>query len=595
MGAGARGMSESLRGRGGELFDADAIAFEFEGERLSGRRGESLAAALTAAGVRTLRLTRGDEPRGLFCGMGVCQECLVEIDGVSNQRACMTKLERPVSIRRQRHLARASVADDARDPPSAGGAPLEPDVLVVGGGAAGLNAARSAALAGAKVVLVDDRPLAGGQYYKQPLAIPALAGEHAADPQFAGGRALAEAADQAGVTTLRGARVWGAFEPLELLILQGGRSLGCRPKRLIVATGAYERGLPVPGWTLPGVMTTGAAQTLLRSYRVLAGKRVLIAGNGPLNFQVALELARAGAEIAAVVELAPRPSFRDLPALGTMLASAPTLTVRGTRYLLELRRRRIPVLYDRVLAEVTRDNETLTAQVKHWPLQPQDTGARFKADTICMGYGFMPSNEILRALGCAHRFDPVRGHLVTERDADQRTSVPEIYAAGDCAGLGGAPAAEAEGIIAGLAVAGALGLAPTTALRTSESQARSALARHRRFQDGLWGLFRAPHLTTELATAETAICRCEELSRDRVEVELQPGFMSIGALKRRTRGGMGRCQGRYCGPVLATLSAGHEGRPLDEAGHWAPRPPVAPISIGDIVRAAGVKDTSSVP
>ncbi|HKX09885.1 MAG TPA: (2Fe-2S)-binding protein, partial [Stellaceae bacterium] len=119
-------MSESLRGRGGELSDSDAIAFEFEGERLSGRRGESLAAALTAAGIRTLRLTHGDEPRGLFCGMGVCQECLVEIDGVSNQRACMTKLERPVSIRRQQHLASASVAVDAQEPPSALAAPLTP-------------------------------------------------------------------------------------------------------------------------------------------------------------------------------------------------------------------------------------------------------------------------------------------------------------------------------------------------------------------------------------------------------------------------------------------------------------------------------------
>src|SRR5262249_48970557 len=160
--------------------------------------------------------------------------------------------------------------------------------------------------------------------------------------------------------------------------------------------------------------------------------------------------------IAGLVELAARPSLRDLPALGAMLASTPALAVRGARYLLELRQRGIPVLYDSVLAEVTRDNETLGARVKRWSLHPQDTGRCIAVDAICMGYGFMPSNETLRALGCAHRFDPARGHLVTERDADQRTSVPEIYAAGDCTGLGGAPAAEAEGIIAGLAAARSL-------------------------------------------------------------------------------------------------------------------------------------------
>jgi NADPH-dependent 2,4-dienoyl-CoA reductase/sulfur reductase-like enzyme len=577
-------MRASLRGRGGELSDAEAVPFDFEGERLAGRRGESLAAALTAAGIRALRATRHDEPRGLFCGMGVCQECLVEVDGVSNQRACMTKLERHVSVRRQSHRARATAVADAREPESSEARPLEPDVLVVGGGAGGLNAGRSAALAGAKVVLVDDRPLPGGQYFKQPLAIPALAAEHASDRQFADGRALIESVERAGVTMLRGARIWGAFEPLELLIEGNGTSWLCRPRRLIVAAGGYERGVPVPGWTLPGVMTTGAAQTLLRSYRVLAGKRVLIAGNGPLNLQVALELARAGAEIAAVIELAAHASGRSFRAIAAMLASTPALALRGAGYLLELGRRGIPVIYGSVLTEIAGDAGTLSALVKRWPLQPKDKGSRFDANAVCMGYGFMPSNEILRALGCTHRFDPVRGHLVTERDADQRTSAPEVYAVGDCAGLGGAPAAEAEGTIAGIAAARSLGLMLDARSHASDLRARSALARHRRFQAGLWRLYQAPCLTSELAGPETVICRCEELTRSRIETEMQPGSSSVGALKRRTRGGMGRCQGRYCGPILATLSAESERRALDEAGHWAPRPPVTPIPIADIVR-----------
>lgn len=579
-------MRDAFRGRGGELSESECIAFDFEGERLTGRRGESLAAALTAAGIRALRVTRDEESRGMFCGMGVCQECLVEVDGVANQRACMTKLEQPVSVRRQRHFAKAIAGGRNEDPRPPGAALLEPDVLVVGGGAGGLNAARSAALAGARVLLVDERPLPGGQYYKQPLAIPALAEENAADPQFAGGRALIDATEAAGVTMLRGARVWGAFEPLELLILDNGGCRTCRPKRLIVAAGAYERGLPVPGWTLPGVMTTGAAQTLLRSYRVLAGARILIAGNGPLNFQVALELARAGAEIVGIVELAPRPSSRMLPALGKMFANAPALASRGARYLAELRQRRIPLVYDGVLAEITAGDGGLSGLVKRWPLEPRDAGRRFEADAVCMGYGFMPSNEILRALGCAHRFDSVRRHLATERDADQRTSVPEIYAVGDCAGLGGAPAAEAEGVIAGLAAARSLGCTPSTDQHRSEARARSALARHRRFQEGLWQIFQAPRLTTEAATPETIICRCEELTLSEVEADPAPGFRSIGALKRRTRGGMGRCQGRYCGPILTALSAAREGRALDEAGHWAPRPPIAPIPIGQIVQDA---------
>jgi NADPH-dependent 2,4-dienoyl-CoA reductase/sulfur reductase-like enzyme len=567
-----------LRGKGGALIAEEGpIAIDFEGEALSGRRGETLAAALSAAGIRELRLTRSGQPRGIFCGMGVCQECLVEIDGRANQRACMTKLERPVSVRRQGHLAAVAAETSAGTGDAADS--LVPDILVLGGGAGGLNAATAASRAGAKVLLIDERPEPGGQFYKQPLAIPALAEEVAGDPQFAGGRALIAAARAAGVEMRRGAQLWGAFEPLDLMIFDGKASLLCRPKRLIVAAGAYERALPLPGWTLPGVMTTGAAQTLLRSYRVLAGRRVLLAGNGPLNIQVALELARAGAEIPAVVELAPRPGPWALPALGKMLAGTPALTLRGGRQLAELKRRGIALLYGSVLAAVAPREGGLTAEVKSWPAG--DTVGRFDVDAVAMGYGFLPSNEILRALGCAHRFDVARGHLVTERDGEGRTSIPEIYAVGDCAGLGGAPAAEAEGIIAGLAAARSLGFA-AAGQAAAEAAARRALRRHRRFQSGLWDLFGAPRLLAELTAPDTLICRCEELSRAEIEAGLAPGAETIGALKRQTRSGMGRCQGRYCGPIIAALAAQHRGEPLTEASHWAPRPPIKPIRIGDI-------------
>lgn len=572
-------MTDSLRAA---PLGADSVAIDFEGRALRGRRGETLAAALTAAGELELRTTGEGARRGLFCGMGVCQDCLVEIDGQANQRACMTKLDRPLSVRRQAHLASAVDPPPPMESASADAEVLTPDILVVGGGAGGLNAAIMAARAGARVLLVDERPQAGGQYYKQPLDL----GRRAAvpdDAQFAGGRALIAAAEAAGVAFLKGAQVWGAFEPLDLMIFDGKASRLCRPRRLIVAAGAYERGVPFPGWTLPGVMTTGAAQTLLRSYGVLAGQRVLIAGNGPLNLQVALELARAGAEVAAVVELARRPGLWAAAALARMLMSTPALALRGRDYLAELRRRGIPLLHRHAIAHVGRAGGRLWAQVAPWPAANGASSRGYEVDAVCVGYGFMPSNELLRALGCRHAFDPARGHLVTERDGDGLTSVAPVYAAGDCTGLGGAPAAEAEGVIAGVAAARSLGFAPAAGQKQAVAQARSQLRRHRRFQAGLWELFRAPRLLTELARQDTMICRCEELTLAEIEAGFDEATASIGALKRATRAGMGRCQGRYCGPILATLAAAHRAVPLDEAAHWAPRPPVKPIRITDIV------------
>jgi D-hydroxyproline dehydrogenase subunit alpha len=580
-------VTASYRARGTEP-GSDGVEFEFEGRIIRGRRGESLAAALIAAGEREFRILSDGARRGLFCGMGVCQECLVEIEGRPAQRACMTKLDGLMRVRRRSFLPIARAVGD-------GAAPdikletLEPDILVLGGGAGGLNAAMAAARAGAKVLLVDERPVAGGQFYKQRLDAIDLAGAVSDDDQFAGGRALIAKTAAAGVTMMQGAQIWGAFEPLDLMLFDGKASRLCRPKRLIVATGAYERGLPVPGWTLPGVMTTGAAQTLLRSYGVLAGKSLLIAGHGPLNLQVALELALAGAQVVAVAELARKPGLWSAEALLRMLTSAPSLLLQGQRYVAELARRGIPLLHGHVLAGVEQTQAGLKARLGRWPGDSAAASPSYDVDAVLMGYGFMPSNEILRALGCNHRFDPVRGHLVCERDAECLTSTAAVYAVGDCAGLGGARAAEAEGAIAGMAAAVSTGLSAPSDLKRDVAAARAALRRHRQFQAALWQLFAAPRPLTELAQSGTAVCSCEGLTLAEIEQGFADGPRGIGAIKRATRAGMGRCQGRYCGPVLAAMAAGREGLPLDEAAYWAPRPPIKPMAITDII-AGGMRN-----
>ena len=182
-----------------------------------------------------------------------------------------------------------------------------------------------------------------------------------------------------------------------------------------------------------------------------------------------------------------------------------------------------------------------------------DGAARsFEVDVLCLGYGFEPSNELLRVLGCGHDLDPVRRHLVTRRDDGGRTDVAGVYALGDCTGLGGARAALAEGTIVGLSVAQDLGHAVDVAQR---ERARAMLRRHRRFQRALWDLYEAPPYSARRATAETVICRCEEVTLGQIEQALAEKMASAGAIKRRTRLGMGRCQGRYCAPVLEALLA----------------------------------------
>ena len=210
------------------------------------------------------------------------------------------------------------------------------------------------------------------------------------------------------------------------------------------------------------------------------------------------------------------------------------------------------------MASIARTDGALTAEVHD--IASAET-RRFEVDVVCLGQGFEPSNELLRALGAAHDFDDRAGHLVTRRDESCRTSIPSVYALGDCTGLGGARAALAEGTIAGLAAADSLGHLLSAKLSRDLRSARRDLARHRRFQSALWRLFAAPRPSVDTIAPDTILCRCEEVTAGAIHAALDEGYASVGNVKRRTRAGMGRCQGRYCGPLLNRLVAERCGTP----------------------------------
>ena len=299
------------------------IRFTFDGAGITASAGQSLAAALTRAGRREFRVTEHGKPRGVFCGIGVCQDCLVTVDDTPNQRACMTRAVDGMAVRTQ--PAFPALGSDATVPDTPQARTLTPDVLVIGGGAGGLSATIAARRTGAEVVTLDERTVPGGQYYKQSADGSLL------DAQQAEGAALLADARASGAEIIGGVQIWGAFDGPLVLAECEGSALIVRPRAVIVATGAYERPIIVPGWTLPGVMTTGAAQTLWRSYRTLPGRRIVVCGSGPLNLQVAQELTDGGAEIALVAEAAPSP-FRHPPSGRPVFDPRPGTRLEGTRH-----------------------------------------------------------------------------------------------------------------------------------------------------------------------------------------------------------------------------------------------------------------------
>jgi len=538
----------SIRPRG------EPIAFQFDGVPIAALQGETIAAALSASGIVAFRSTASGARRGLHCGMGACFDCVVTVDGRIGQRACMTTLTEGMQVT-------STVADALRplgDEPGGDAAQEQLcDILVVGGGPAGLTAAAVAAEAGAKVVVLDERSATGGQYAK-PLADSHT--DFAPDTQFRLGASLRQRALRADVRIETEATAWGAFAADEIAALVRGRAVVFRARRVVLATGAHERPVPLPGWTLPGVMTTGALQTLVRAQRVCPGERVLIAGSGPLNFQLACELLACGVKPVAVVETSRRPGPAAWRDAWQMLRTAPDLLRDGVAMLTRLKRAGVPVLWSAQVTALLGEERVHSAQVGD---------IRIAADVIALHLGFQPEVGLARALGIEHRFvDSGLGHLATETDEDGRTSLSTVFAVGDGAALGGVRVAMARGRLAGAAAARDLGFTaqddPTT---------RAALRRALSFQHALWRLFQAPAFDANAIADDTIICRCEEVTAGGLRDELAGGLASLPALKKATRAGMGRCQGRFCAATVARLCPNAP----DDWSFAAPRAPLRPV------------------
>lgn len=560
----------------------DAASFDFEGREIPIARGATIAAALTAAGEPVLKNTRQGDCRGVFCGMGVCQECLVAVDGKPAQRACMTAARPGMCVRRSPALPDLD-SSPGPDVAASREQQRQCDVLVIGGGPGGLSAAAVAAEAGLDVVLLDERGKLGGQYFKQPADGDS---KPPADAQFAAGRELIRRVLAAGVEVRSGASVWGAFgiDAICAVSADGSWRFGC--EGLILAPGAYERAVPFPGWTLPGVMTTGAAQTLWRSYGVSPGSRVLISGNGPLNMQVAAELIAGGATVVGLAELAPAPMPARLPALTRLARTDLGLIRDGLRYRAVLARAGVPVMYGSVVSRVEGTDRAETAVVTAVDATGavrRDRERRFEVDSVCLGLGFVPSSELARSLGCRHEYDSGSGHLVTVVDPRGGTSVDRIWVVGDGALIRGARHAQAQGEIAAFDVLRALGRTVSASLSERQKHAVRAAARHGRFQDALADVYEAPHLTDELAGPKTHVCRCEGVTRAAIDRALAAGAGHIGTVKRETRAGMGPCQGRYCGPLIAAMVARGTGEQPGELSGFAPAPPVRPVEVAEMV------------
>lgn len=554
---------------------ADTLTIWFDDRPVQALPSETIAAALSRHHIVALRATREGEKRGLWCGMGSCYECVVEVDGKGSQRSCMTLVQPGMQVHSRRSDAPQPLA---AAPQKTAAEEKACDLLVLGAGPAGLSAACVAARAGASVIVIDERPQSGGQFFK-PLAPSHLI--HGKMPkQWQDGARLLADARSAGVEILQQATVWAALSPQEVAVIINQQSLLIRPKQLIIAVGAYERPVPFPGWTLPGVMTTGAGQTLAKAYRVVPGEKVVVSGNGPLNLQFAAELVESQGRVVEVLERAPKPGARHLRQILTMMKMAPELLWKGREYLSVLKKHRIPLRwgYEVVAAHGQQRLERITVMRVDQAGQRVPGSAReIECDVLCLGHGFIPSTDLARMLGCEQSLSTTPFSTpVIKTDQAGATSVAGVYVVGDGARLGGAQVAQARGQLAAISALAALGM---TVSDINLNRLKKRLEGAESFQQALWQVYQAPKVSLTSLADETVICRCENITLGSLRSAIAQGIDTPAALKRNLRAGMGLCQGRTCSGMVAQLVEELSGRRNDTSGFYAPRLPVRPVPI----------------
>ena len=443
-------------------------------------------------------------------------------------------------------------------------------LIVLGAGPAGLNAAKYAANAGLDVGLIDAAPKLGGQYWRHTGNEEF---DRRAHHDFDQGSLLMDAVRaNPRITIHSGISIWSA-SVIDGEVILRAKDRSFATNRLILATGAYDRSIPFPGWDIPGVMTAGAAQSLLKGQRVVAGKRIIVAGSGPFLLPVAAGLSSQARSVIALIEASSKYSWKK--EIVTLLQN-PAKVFEGLGYLLKLRKAKVEMRFRQAVTAAHAGSDGLLASVT---ISNIDSGFNIissyelKCDVVATSWGFTPDTSLAGLLEIKQKV-ATDGSVILEVDDEQRTSHPhsgiEIFAAGELTGIGGSGLALLEGAIAGLTAANS---------KTNVKRLKSFRSRAKRFAVALEKVYPIASGWKGWMTPNTIICRCEEVTLQTIlEAEQDLEVRDARSAKLMTRCGMGMCQGRICSRNIFDLLNSNDSDRIN--GSY--RPIISPITLGEL-------------
>ena len=454
-------------------------------------------------------------------------------------------------------------------------------IIVIGAGPAGLGTVRSLADAGMKVVLLDQQQTPGGQLFRG--LAPSLSPEkrRVLGEEYSAGISRLGVTAHPCVDYRPGSTVWRIDEDTTVTYTRDGLAASVTGQAVVIATGALERPMPIPGWTQPGVLTAGAAQIMLKAHGVVASRAVL-AGSGPLLYLLAVQMIRAGTKPLALVETQ---TFSDhvsaLRHLPRALRGLKTLG-HGVTLLRDIRRAGVKRYTGAKGLCVERNgSNTLTFEAR-------GQSVSLNCDHVLLHQGVIPDTQLTRSLGLDHHWHEGQRCFVPTVDQAGHTSLPHVYVVGDGAGIGGGEAAFLRGALLGIDITRRSGVSVET-VGPCEKTLRQALDRQQSVRPFIDALYPASDATA-LLTNETVVCRCEEVTAGAIRHCAASGCIGPNQTKAFSRCGMGPCQGRYCGLTVTRLLADYHGLEPDSVGSYRIRSPIKPITLGELSSLADAKD-----
>lgn len=464
------------------------------------------------------------------------------------------------------------------------------ELLIVGAGPAGLSAAAVAAALGVDTLLLDEQQAPGGQIYRAITTTP-VTDKRILGEDYWHGASLLEPFKASGARHEPGATVWSISrmtapdpeEGFEVGYSVGGEARLLHARHILLATGAQERPFPIPGWTLPGVVTAGAAQILLKSAGLVPGERTVLAGCGPLLYLIAWQYLNAGVKIDRILETTPPGRLQKaLPHVFDFLRSP--YFGKGMKLVREVKAA-IPIVKGvkglKALGQDKLESVQYTVDGRT---------EMMAADQLMLHQGVVPNVNLSRAVGVEHDWNPAMDCWQPKVDAWGATSLPGIGIAGDGAGIAGARAAEYRGLLAALNAACVLGHIDAARRDQDARPYWKALERAVRGRAFFDALYKAPD-EYRRPTGDTIVCRCEEVTADQVRQTVALGCSGPNQMKAFLRCGMGPCQGRFCGLTVSELIAEERGVPVPEIGYYRLRFPTKPLTLGELASLPQTEDS----